>query len=114
MHVWLLRKTVTIATNTEDYSQVISHPKEVKSGKFYLNSEKIFYKFGCYGGLPWKHGYHDNSKRQLEFYFSKELHLNFVSYFLRIKICQLKLKFRDSLLPWQQRKYQLLLCFKTA
>ena len=28
-----------------------------------LRSEKNLYRFGCYSGLPWKHGYHDNGKR---------------------------------------------------
>ena len=37
--------------------------------------------------------------------------LSFVNYFLGIKIFQLKLRFFESLLPLQQREYQLLLSF---
>ena len=55
-----------------------------------------------------KPGNHDNGKQQLAFLcftcffmFQKESHLNFVKYFLGIKIYQLKLKFYESLLPWQ-------------
>ena len=44
-------------------------------------------------------------------YVSQGIKSNFVNYSLGIKIFQLKLKFCESMLPWQQRKYQLFLCF---
>ena len=62
MQAWLLRKIVTIGTNAEVYNMSFFCPIEAKLGRFYLHCEKNFYKFGCYGGLPWKHGYYGNGK----------------------------------------------------
>ena len=105
MQVWFLREIVPIATDTEDYSYVILGPDEAKLGRFHLHSEKSFYKFGCYGGLP-------HSKRYLLRYVSKGITSKFRKLLPWNKNFPLKLKFYESLLPWQQRKYQLLFCFK--
>ena len=84
MQSWLIRNIVTIATNAEVYNMLFCPiegkfawlffgwffkyiimlfcPIEGKFGRFFLHSEKKFYKFGCYGVLQWRHDYLGNSK----------------------------------------------------
>ena len=70
-------KIVTIATNAEIYNCVIFCPIEGNLGRFFLHSEKNFYKFGCCGGLPWSMVTMETVSGNLFFILLKELRLNF-------------------------------------
>ena len=85
-------------------------PIEGKLGRFFLHSEKNFYRLGCYGRLPWRL---ISLRGDLFLYSSKGIVSKlrkFLSWYQNFSVRLLK--FYESLLPWQQGNYQLLLCFK--
>ena len=64
---------------------------------------------GVYYTFPFSNGglLEGSVYKRAAFKRGNTVRLSFVNYFLRIKIILLKVMFFESLLPWQQRKYEL-------